>query len=80
MQNYSYFRAVYTKYIVTPTLGVSGVGGAMAVYGAFDAMVSIYADTSSLHHYFQYSVYPLVSSMDIAFKIDILFHSNANAN
>ncbi|XP_021804395.1 LOW QUALITY PROTEIN: UNC93-like protein 3 [Prunus avium] len=33
--------AVYTKYIVTPTLGVSGVGGAMAVYGAFDAVVSI---------------------------------------
>lgn len=35
--------AVYTKYIVTPTLGVSGVGGAMAVYGAFDAICSLTA-------------------------------------
>lgn len=29
-------------------LGVSGVGGAMAVYGAFDATVSIYAGRSVL--------------------------------
>lgn len=34
-------RAEYTKYIVTPTLGVSGVGAAMAVYGACDAIVSM---------------------------------------
>ncbi|KAM1525130.1 hypothetical protein ACFX15_009253 [Malus domestica] len=35
--------AEYTEYIVTPTLGVSGVGGAMAVYGAFDAICSLTA-------------------------------------
>lgn len=35
--------AEFTKYIVTPTLGVSGVGGAMAVYGAFDAISSVAA-------------------------------------
>ncbi|XP_048429471.1 UNC93-like protein 3 [Pyrus x bretschneideri] len=35
--------AEYTKYIVTPTLGVPGVGGAMAVYGAFDAICSLAA-------------------------------------
>ncbi|KAL9683886.1 hypothetical protein QQ045_021313 [Rhodiola kirilowii] len=35
--------AEFTKYIVTPTLGVSGVGGAMAVYGAFDAITSVAA-------------------------------------
>lgn len=34
-------RAEFTKEIVTPALGVSGVGGAMAVYGAFDAIVSM---------------------------------------
>uniref|UniRef100_A0A7N0U5A2 UNC93-like protein 3 n=1 Tax=Kalanchoe fedtschenkoi TaxID=63787 RepID=A0A7N0U5A2_KALFE len=42
--------AEFTKYIITPTLGVSGVGGAMAVYGAFDAISSVAAGrlTSSL--------------------------------
>jgi len=35
-----YLRAEFTKDIVTPALGESGVGGAMAVYGAFDAIVS----------------------------------------
>lgn len=33
-------RAEYTKEIVKPTLGERGVGGAMAVYGVFDAIVS----------------------------------------
>ncbi|XP_052170827.1 UNC93-like protein 3 isoform X2 [Diospyros lotus] len=33
--------AEFTKYIVKPTLGVSGVGGAMAVYGAVDAVFSL---------------------------------------
>ncbi|KAF5955015.1 hypothetical protein HYC85_007871 [Camellia sinensis] len=33
------FKAEYTKYIAEPALGESGVGGAMAVYGAFDAIV-----------------------------------------
>ncbi|XP_070665085.1 UNC93-like protein 3 [Malus domestica] len=28
----------FTKYIVKPMLGMSGVGGEMAVYGAFDAV------------------------------------------
>ncbi|KAF8402860.1 hypothetical protein HHK36_010951 [Tetracentron sinense] len=32
--------AEFTKYIVKPALGVSGVGGSMAVYGAFDALVN----------------------------------------
>ncbi|KAI8015642.1 UNC93-like protein 3 [Camellia lanceoleosa] len=31
----------YTKYIVEPALGESGVGGAMAMYGAFDAIYSL---------------------------------------
>ncbi|KAH9672213.1 UNC93-like protein 3 [Citrus sinensis] len=35
--------AEFTKEIVTPALGVSGVGGAMAVYGAFDAICSLAA-------------------------------------
>ncbi|GFY93264.1 major facilitator superfamily protein [Actinidia rufa] len=33
--------AEFTKYIVEPALGVSGVGGAMAVFGAFDAICSL---------------------------------------
>lgn len=33
--------AEFTKYIVKPALGVSGIGGAMAVYGAFDALCSV---------------------------------------
>ena len=35
-----FLRAVFTKSIVTPVLGISGVGGAMAIYGASDAVVS----------------------------------------
>ncbi|GMP82393.1 hypothetical protein CsSME_00036720 [Camellia sinensis var. sinensis] len=35
------FWAEYTKYIAEPALGQSGVGGAMAVYGAFDAICSL---------------------------------------
>ncbi|EEF31048.1 UNC93-like protein 3 [Ricinus communis] len=35
--------AEFTKDIVTPALGVSGVGGSMAVYGAFDAICSLAA-------------------------------------
>ncbi|KAK8665929.1 hypothetical protein V6N13_006085 [Hibiscus sabdariffa] len=37
------FRAEYTKDVVNPTLGEAGVGGAMAVYGAFDAICSLVA-------------------------------------
>ena len=36
-----HFRAEFTKYIVEPALGISGVGGAMAAYGVFDAIVSM---------------------------------------
>ncbi|KAK9126923.1 hypothetical protein Scep_015769 [Stephania cephalantha] len=36
-------RAEYTKHIVRPAIGESGVGGAMAVYGAFDAVCSLAA-------------------------------------
>ncbi|KAF8069340.1 hypothetical protein N665_1141s0001 [Sinapis alba] len=35
--------AEFTKEIVTPAIGVSGVGGAMAVYGALNAVCSITA-------------------------------------
>jgi len=35
-----FWRAVFTKSIVTPVLGISGVGGAMAIYGAADVVVS----------------------------------------
>ncbi|KAM1271614.1 hypothetical protein ACFX2I_032517 [Malus domestica] len=35
--------AEFTKFIVKPMFGVSGVGGAMAVYGAFDAICSLTA-------------------------------------
>ncbi|KAJ3680823.1 hypothetical protein LUZ60_015312 [Juncus effusus] len=35
--------AEYTKEIVTPAIGISGVGGAMAVYGIADAICSLIA-------------------------------------
>ncbi|KAJ4851170.1 hypothetical protein Tsubulata_035695, partial [Turnera subulata] len=35
--------AEFTKEIVTPAIGVSGVGGSMAVYGAFDAIEGAFA-------------------------------------
>ncbi|XP_016490327.1 UNC93-like protein 3 [Nicotiana tabacum] len=35
--------AEFTKYIVVPTMGESGVGGVMAVYGVFDAICSLVA-------------------------------------
>ncbi|KAH7515091.1 hypothetical protein FEM48_Zijuj11G0159300 [Ziziphus jujuba var. spinosa] len=35
--------ADFTKSVVTPAMGVSGVGGAMAVYGACDAICSLVA-------------------------------------
>ncbi|XP_031485146.1 UNC93-like protein 3 [Nymphaea colorata] len=40
----------FTKYIVTPALGISGVGGAMALFGACDAICSLVSGrlTSSL--------------------------------
>ncbi|KAL5716638.1 hypothetical protein ACHQM5_009774 [Ranunculus cassubicifolius] len=39
--------AEFTKEIVQPALGVSGVGGSMAVYGAFDAICSLAAGRST---------------------------------
>lgn len=39
--------AEFTKYIVQPALGVPGVGGSMAVYGAFDAICSLVAGRST---------------------------------
>lgn len=39
----SFVWAEFTKQIITPALGVSGVGAAMAVYGAFDATCSLVA-------------------------------------
>ncbi|WOL20336.1 hypothetical protein Cni_G29141 [Canna indica] len=43
--------AEFTKEVVTPSLGVSGVGGAMAIYGAADAICSLFAGrlTSGLY-------------------------------
>ncbi|XP_025807753.1 UNC93-like protein 3 isoform X4 [Panicum hallii] len=43
--------AIFTKSIVTPVLGISGVGGAMAIYGAADVVCSLIAGrlTSGLH-------------------------------
>ncbi|CAL5437498.1 unnamed protein product [Camellia sinensis] len=38
---YNKHLAECTKYIAEPALGESGVGGAMAVYGAFDAIVIV---------------------------------------
>lgn len=35
--------AEFTKHVVTPTLGVSGVGGVMAIFGAADAICSLVA-------------------------------------
>lgn len=43
-----HFRAEYTKFIVEPVLGEAGVGGAMAVYGAFDAIVSMKSRTGKI--------------------------------
>jgi hypothetical protein len=34
-----FLRAVFTKSIVTPVLGISGVGGTMEIYGASDVVV-----------------------------------------
>jgi hypothetical protein len=34
-------RAEFTKQVVVPALGVYGVGGALAVYGATDAIVNL---------------------------------------
>lgn len=42
-------RAEYTKEIVTPALGISGVGGAMAVYGAADAVVCYLINMNSYY-------------------------------
>lgn len=50
-----HFRAEYTKFIVEPVLGEGGVGGAMAVYGAFDAIVSIKCRTVKIVFLFKYS-------------------------
>ncbi|URE32280.1 MreB/Mbl protein [Musa troglodytarum] len=53
----------FTKHIVTPALGVSGVGGAMAIYGAADATIIVilwlllgYSLTSGLLGY----IYPFL--------------------
>ncbi|XP_027349883.1 UNC93-like protein 3 isoform X2 [Abrus precatorius] len=35
--------AEFTKYVVTPAIGVSGVGSTMAAYGAFDGICSLLA-------------------------------------
>ncbi|KAK7284214.1 hypothetical protein RJT34_18956 [Clitoria ternatea] len=35
--------AEFTKYVVTPVIGVSGVGSSMAAYGAFDGICSLLA-------------------------------------
>ena len=40
-----FHRAEFTKYVVTPAIGVSGVGSAMAAYGAFDGIVSMQMQT-----------------------------------
>ncbi|XP_031396379.1 UNC93-like protein 3 [Punica granatum] len=39
----AYVWAEFTKEVVKPALGVRGVGGSMAVYGAFDAICSLAA-------------------------------------
>ena len=33
-------RAEFTKHVIEPAFGVSGVGGVMAIFGAADAIVS----------------------------------------
>lgn len=35
--------AEFTKYVVTPAIGISGVGSSMAAYGAFDGIFSLLA-------------------------------------
>lgn len=50
MHSVFFCRAEFTKEIVTPALGVSGVGGAMAVYGAFDAIVSMRLEKSAISY------------------------------
>ncbi|KEH23994.1 ion channel regulatory protein UNC-93 [Medicago truncatula] len=40
---HAFVWAEFTKYVVTPEIGVSGVGIAMAVYGAFDGICSLVA-------------------------------------
>ena len=36
------FRSEFTKKIVKPAMGESGIGGSMAIYGAADAIVSFF--------------------------------------
>uniref|UniRef100_A0A2P2LBR8 UNC93-like protein 3 n=1 Tax=Rhizophora mucronata TaxID=61149 RepID=A0A2P2LBR8_RHIMU len=44
--------AKFTKDIVKPALGTSGIGGAMAVYGALDAIVSIRTQEFAVSSYY----------------------------
>lgn len=47
------YRAEFTKYVVTPAIGISGVGSSMAAYGAFDGIVSTGMQSYiSLHWWF----------------------------
>ncbi|KAH9735829.1 UNC93-like protein 3 [Citrus sinensis] len=57
--------AEFTKEIVTPALGVSGVGGAMAVYGAFDAI-------SLLGFATFFSVHSLLVGLPLVFHLSLL--------
>ncbi|KAJ1265910.1 hypothetical protein BS78_08G109700 [Paspalum vaginatum] len=38
---HAFVWAIFTKSVVTPVLGISGVGGAMAIYGAADAVCAL---------------------------------------
>ncbi|CAL5387663.1 unnamed protein product [Camellia sinensis] len=63
--------AEYTKYIAEPTLGESGVGGAMAMYEAFDAIIIVTSGVLSI-------LYPLL--MAAALEIgDGIFNTQLSA-
>lgn len=63
-------RAVFTKSIVTPVLGISGVGGAMAVYGAADVVVS----KTKMTHLLNDLLYPSFSQIMLTDILHSLYH------
>ncbi|CAL5437614.1 unnamed protein product [Camellia sinensis] len=60
-----------TKYIAEPALGESGVGGAMAAYGAFDAIVIVTSGVLGI-------LYPLLMAAALGIG-DGIFNTQLNA-
>ncbi|CAL5357822.1 unnamed protein product [Camellia sinensis] len=68
---YNKHLAECTKYIAEPALGESGVGGAMAAYGAFDAIVIVTSGVLGI-------LYPLLMAAALGIG-DGIFNTQLNA-